>query len=257
VSIEPGSIPKTSSGKIQRRATRNRFIEDKLNIVASNVIESQEFTHKIVELTREELLQQSSDEAQSLLKTYLQSHFARILHQSSQVIDLDSSLTALGMDSLRVFELKNQLEADLSIDLAIADLFSGLTMRLLVTKILVQLENDNVTESVSLKPVITNNNIHPVSFAQARLWFLDRLQTGNPAYNISFAVEIKGKLEVNRLESSVNRVIARQEILRTSFSTADGKPVQVIHPESPVTLSVVDVSSPTLSNINGKSSSIG
>ena len=240
VLIKAGSIPKTSSGKIQRRATRNLFLEDKLNIVASNVIESQEFTHKIVELTREELLQQSSDEAQLLLETYLRSHFARILQRSPQDIDLDSSLTALGMDSLKVFELKNQLEADLGIDIAIADLFSGLTMRSLVTKILVQLQTDNVTESVSLKPVITNNNIHPVSFAQARLWFLDRLQTGNPAYNISFAVEIKGKLEVNRLESSIDRVIARQEILRTSFSTADGKPVQVIHPELPVTLSVVD-----------------
>lgn len=240
VLIKAGSISKTSSGKIQRRATRNLFLEDKLNIVASSVIESQEFTHKIVELTREELLQQSPNEAQLLLETYLHSHFARILKRSPQDIDLDNSLTALGMDSLKVFELKNQLEADLEINIAIADLFSGLTMRSLVTKILVQLKSDRVTESISLKPVITNTNTHPVSFAQARLWFLDRLQTGNPAYNISFAVEIKGKLEIYRLESSLDQVITRQEILRTSFSTADGKPVQVIHPEFPVTLSVVD-----------------
>ena len=252
VLIKAGSIPKTSSGKIQRRATRNLFLEDKLNIVATSVIEPQEFTHKIVELTREELLQQSSDEAQLLLEAYLHYHFARILKRSPQDIDLDSPLTALGMDSLRVFELKNQLEADFGIDIAIADLFSGLTMRSLVTKILVQLESDDVTESISLKPVITNNNIHPVSFAQARLWFLDRLQTGNPAYNISFAVEIEGKLEVNRLESSVNRVIARQEILRTSFSTADGKPVQVIHPELPVTLSIVDVLESEVKSITTK-----
>lgn len=245
VLIKAGSIPKTSSGKIQRRATRNLFLEDKLSIVASSVVESREFTNNIVELTKQELLQQSSDEAQSLLETYLRSHFARILKRSPQDIDLDISLTALGMDSLRVFELKNQLEADLGISIAIADLFSGLTMRSLVTKILVQLKSDDATESISLKPVISNSNIHPVSFAQARLWFLDRLQTGNPAYNISFAVEIKGKLEVNRLESSIDRVIARQEILRTSFSTVDGKPVQVIHPESPVTLSVVDISPPT------------
>ena len=252
VLIKAGSIPKTSSGKIQRRATRNLFLEDKLSIVASSVIEPQEFIDRIVKLTREELLQQSSDEAQLLLEAYLHSHFARILQRSPRDIDLDSSLTALGMDSLKVFELKNQFEADLGISIAIADLFSGLTMRSLVTKILVQLESDDVTESISLKPVITNNNIHPVSFAQARLWFLDRLQTGNPAYNISFAVEIEGKLEVNRLESSVNRVIARQEILRTSFSTADGKPVQVIHPELPVTLSIVDVLESEVKSITTK-----
>jgi amino acid adenylation domain-containing protein len=252
VLIKAGSIPKTSSGKIQRRATRNLFLEDKLSIVASSVIESEEFNNKIVELTREELLQQSPNEAQSLLEAYLHFHFARILQRSSQDIDLDSSLTALGMDSLRVFELKNQLEADLGINIAIADWFSGLTMRSLVTKILVQLKSDRVTESISLKPVITNTNTHPVSFAQARLWFLDRLQTGNPAYNISFAVEIKGKLEVNRLESSIDRVIARQEILRTSFSTVDGKPVQVINPELQVTLSVVDALGSEVKSITTK-----
>ncbi|MGL5074305.1 MAG: condensation domain-containing protein, partial [Waterburya sp.] len=75
----------------------------------------------------------------------------------------------------------------------------------------------------------------------ARLWFLDRLKTGNPAYNISFAVRITGRLEVERLEGCINQVIARQEILRTSLATADGKPVQVINPSLILSLSVVDV----------------
>ncbi len=150
-------------------------------------------------------------------------------------------MTSLGLDSLKVFELKNQLENDLEVDIAIADLFSGLTMRSLSTKILANLEISNSTEYISLKRVSTSNNTHPVSFAQARLWFLDRLKTGNPAYNISFAVRIEGRLKVKSLADSINEVISRQEILRTYFSTADGKPVQVIHPHLKLTLSVVDV----------------
>ncbi|GAB4243673.1 MAG: hypothetical protein Kow0049_33330 [Stanieria sp.] len=237
VLIKPGSIPKTSSGKIQRRATRNKFLESRLDTVASSVLETQEFVDAENNLIKKEFLQLSPQE---LLAQYLQSQVARVLKRSPQDINLDHSLTSLGLDSLKVFDLKNQIEADLEVTIAIADLFSGLTTRSLSTKILAQLKKNSPTESSSLQRVTTTNNIHPVSFAQARLWFLDRLQSGNPAYNISFAVQIEGKLEVKRLENSLNQVIARHEILRTSFGTSEGKPVQVIYPTLTVTLSVVD-----------------
>jgi amino acid adenylation domain-containing protein len=237
VLIKPGSIPKTSSGKIQRRATRNKFLEDRLDTVASSVLETQEFVDAENNLIKKEFLQLSPQE---LLAQYLQSQVARVLKRSPQDINLDHSLTSLGLDSLKVFDLKNQIEADLEVTIAIADLFSGLTTRSLSTKILAQLKKNSSTESSSLQRVTITNNIHPVSFAQARLWFLDRLQSGNPAYNISFAVQIEGKLEVQALENSLNQVIARHEILRTSFGTSEGKPVQVIHPHLKVTLSVVE-----------------
>ncbi|MGL5076195.1 MAG: condensation domain-containing protein, partial [Waterburya sp.] len=239
--IKPGSIAKTSSGKIQRRATRNQFLAGTLDIVASNFIETQECSEGERKLTRKELLQQSSQEAQLLLESYLQTSIARILKRSPQEIEVTSSLTGLGLDSLKAFELINQVEADLGVNIAIADLFSGLNTRSLSIKILAQLVTSNSTESRSLTRVTTANHIHPVSFAQARLWFLDRLKTGNPAYNISFAVRITGRLEVERLEGCINQVIGRQEILRTSFLTDDGKPVQVINPSLILSLSVVDV----------------
>ncbi|HEY9767122.1 MAG TPA: amino acid adenylation domain-containing protein [Coleofasciculaceae cyanobacterium] len=242
VLIKPGSIPKTSSGKIQRRATRNKFLKSTLDIVASSVVKTNEFADTETNLTREELLQQSPQEAQLLLEAYLQTRIARVLKRLPQEVELDHPLTGLGLDSLKVFELKNQIEADLGITIAIADLFSGLNTRSLSTKILAQLETTNSTESRCLKRITTDNNIHPVSFAQARLWFLDRLKTGNPAYNISFAVRITGKLKVKRLEDSINQVISRHEILKTSFSTSDGNPVQVINPTLILPLSVVDVS---------------
>ncbi|MEY4518855.1 MAG: hypothetical protein RLZZ499_1454 [Cyanobacteriota bacterium] len=55
--IKPGSIPKTSSGKIQRRATRNKFLEGTLNTVAKSILETKEFVAQEQKLTREELLQ--------------------------------------------------------------------------------------------------------------------------------------------------------------------------------------------------------
>ncbi|MEM8722028.1 MAG: amino acid adenylation domain-containing protein [Cyanobacteria bacterium P01_G01_bin.39] len=238
--IKPGSISKTSSGKIQRRANRQRFIEKTLKIVSSSILETTKFAAPEPKVTREGLLQQSPPESQLLLEVYVQTKIALILKRLPEDVEIDRSLTSLGLDSLKVFELKNQIEHDLGVDIAIADLFSELTVRSLSTKILANLEISDTNKSISLQR-ITSQNTHPVSFAQARLWFLDRLKTGNPAYNISFAVRITGQLEVKHLEDCINKIVSRQEILRTSFKTVDGKPVQVINPHLQITLSVVDI----------------
>ncbi|MFB2983428.1 amino acid adenylation domain-containing protein [Microseira sp. BLCC-F43] len=84
-------------------------------------------------------------------------------------------------------------------------------------------------------------NCFPLSFAQARLWFLDQLEPGKPFYNISSALLLKGSLNLAALEQSLNEVIRRHEILRTSFATVDGQPVQVIEPNLKLTLNVQDL----------------
>src|SRR5258707_7060590 len=78
----------------------------------------------------------------------------------------------------------------------------------------------------------------PLSFAQRQLWFLDQLQSGSPAYNISVAYQIKGELDIAVLEQSVNEIIRRHEVLRTVIKTRDGQPVQVIVPDLSLQLSV-------------------
>jgi amino acid adenylation domain-containing protein len=86
----------------------------------------------------------------------------------------------------------------------------------------------------------------PLSFAQRRLWFLDRLVPGNPAYNISAAFRLRGALDLRRFELSLQAVAARHEILRTVFVTgADGEPRQRVLPPEKFRFAVAsaDVSS--------------
>ncbi len=71
-------------------------------------------------------------------------------------------------------------------------------------------------------------NFLPLSFAQQRLWFLDQLEPGSPAYNISTAFRHNGSLDLVALNRAINAVVSRHEILRTSFRIADREPVQVI-----------------------------
>ncbi|MCC5610235.1 amino acid adenylation domain-containing protein [Nostoc sp. CHAB 5834] len=92
----------------------------------------------------------------------------------------------------------------------------------------------------SLLPTSRNAKL-PLSFAQQRLWFLDQLTPGSPVYNISGAVEIQGLLNVAALEKSLNEIIQRHEIWRTSFKAVDGEPLQVIAPSFSFTLKEVDL----------------
>ena len=81
----------------------------------------------------------------------------------------------------------------------------------------------------------------PLSFAQQRLWFLNELEPGDPAYVISTCVEIEGELNVEHLGACFNQIIARHEALRTTFSTVEGQPVQMIHPTLDLRLPLIDL----------------
>ncbi|MBD2523674.1 condensation domain-containing protein [Nostoc sp. FACHB-133] len=100
-------------------------------------------------------------------------------------------------------------------------------------------------ESVFSQPQIVTqsreSNLFPLSFAQQRLWFIDQLQPGNSAYNISQPMRIVGSLNVAVLEQSFNEVVRRHEVLRTTFKVVDGQPLQVITPSFSFKLPVVDL----------------
>jgi hypothetical protein len=81
----------------------------------------------------------------------------------------------------------------------------------------------------------------PLSFAQERLWFMDRLAPESPVYNIHQAMRVEGPLDAVAFRASVERVVARHEVLRTTFGRAAGKPVQVVEPRGRVAPATVDL----------------
>jgi Condensation domain len=70
--------------------------------------------------------------------------------------------------------------------------------------------------------------VRPTSFAQQRLWFLDQLDPGNPAYNVQVAASLRGPLDVAALEAALTEIVRRHETLRTTFSATGGEPRQII-----------------------------
>lgn len=83
----------------------------------------------------------------------------------------------------------------------------------------------------------------PLSFGQEQVWFLSQLTPGSPVFNESVTVHLPGPLDVAALEQSFNAIIRRHEAWRTSFPLVGGRPMQMIHPPSTLTLPVVDMRS--------------
>ncbi|MCP5091524.1 MAG: amino acid adenylation domain-containing protein [Gammaproteobacteria bacterium] len=88
----------------------------------------------------------------------------------------------------------------------------------------------------------SNEYVFPLSFAQQRLWFLDRMAPGNPFYNIPLAVPITAYLNIPVLERSLNAIIQRHETLRTVFDEVDGEPSQIIRETMPLKIETIDIS---------------
>jgi amino acid adenylation domain-containing protein len=80
-----------------------------------------------------------------------------------------------------------------------------------------------------------------LSFDQERIWVVDQMEPGNPAYNIFSMSRLKGAIDVPLMERALNEIVRRHEVLRTTFTAIDGEPRQVIAPSLFVPLELIDL----------------
>src|SRR5688572_18477899 len=83
----------------------------------------------------------------------------------------------------------------------------------------------------------------PLSFAQNRFWFLDQFESNRAIYNSCKAERLRGHLDVTSLERSLQVIVQRHEILRTTYPAVDGCPFQQVAPRAAIPLVLVDLHS--------------
>ena len=96
-------------------------------------------------------------------------------------------------------------------------------------------------EILSIKKNLKTDDI-PLSFAQERLFFLQKLDSRSLAYFVPRVIRVNGKLEPRLLEQAFTEIIRRHEILRTAFPIKDGRPVQRILPPYYFEIPIIDFS---------------
>ena len=111
------------------------------------------------------------------------------------------------------------------------------------SEILAFLEEAQTATDSSFEPILSikRSGDLPLSFAQQRMWFLYQLESQSPFYNESLQLRVEGVLKVEALQHSINEIIRRHEILRTTFPAVDGKPLQIISPSLAMNIPVLDL----------------
>ncbi|MFC4547220.1 non-ribosomal peptide synthetase [Paenactinomyces guangxiensis] len=98
------------------------------------------------------------------------------------------------------------------------------------------------TEAAPLQPIPRNDDTGlPLSYAQQRLWFFDRLLPQSAIYNIPVAFQLYGALQGDLIEKSLNEIIKRHEVLRTTFIEQDGRAIQLVHDDMILSLDTLDL----------------
>ncbi len=90
-------------------------------------------------------------------------------------------------------------------------------------------------------PVSRDAGEFPLSFAQQSFWFLEQLEPGNYSNHLASAIRLRGPLNKVALTDSINEIIRRHEILRTTFVSRDEQPVQVINPSREISITEIDL----------------
>jgi amino acid adenylation domain-containing protein/non-ribosomal peptide synthase protein (TIGR01720 family) len=164
--------------------------------------------------------------------------FAEVLKTTP--VGAHDSFFELGGHSLLATQAGARLRAAFGLDLPLRALFEAPTPALLAPRLTAALQ---AGRGVSAPPLLRAERgaETPLSFAQERLWYLDQLEPGDVAYVVSLALRLEGPLDRAALERALQEIVRRHEVLRTTFVSASGKAVQVIHPEMTIALPVTSL----------------
>ncbi|HEX2570264.1 MAG TPA: amino acid adenylation domain-containing protein, partial [Polyangia bacterium] len=275
VLVEAGRVPKTSSGKVQRHACRAAFLGGHLEALARwqaaevEVAEAQE-----VSLAGETRAPVRTSRRREDLEAWLIERLCARTRSRRAEVEREAPLTRSGLDSLGAMELSYDIEGELGVVLPLEVLLGGMSVVGLAAEIERRQGDGRARSSASQRaperapehrgqvprgagehaperaPVQEGQTPRgagehgtevPLSSAQERLYFLERLAPGQAVYHIPAALELRGRLDVEALERALGALVERHEALRTSFRETAAGPVQVIGPARPVPLLRLDL----------------
>ncbi|MFK3682188.1 non-ribosomal peptide synthetase [Pseudomonas sp. NPDC088890] len=220
--LNPGALPKTSSGKLQRSACRLRMDDGSLDCYA-----------RFPAVAEQALVAAPADE--------LQTRIAAIWRELLKVeaVAPDDHFLLLGGNSIAATQVTARLADELGINLSLRTLFEAPLLADYSAAVAALLAEGG--QGNGRIDTLGRGQALAQSLAQNRLWLLWQLEPTSAAYNIPAGLHLRGALDVAALEHSFQALVARHESLRTVFSEVDGQALQRVLPEQRLVLQQVDL----------------
>ncbi|HYG62699.1 MAG TPA: amino acid adenylation domain-containing protein, partial [Thermoanaerobaculia bacterium] len=208
--VELAALPLTANGKVDRRALP--------------APEPQE--------------REAGEHPRTAVQVLLATVWAEVLGRER--VGLADDFFALGGHSLLATQVTSRVRAVFGVELPVRAVFERPTVVEMAELVAAALGSGSSPHTPPLVPVPRDRPLS-LSFAQQRLWFLDQLEPGSPLYNIPAAVRLDGPLDPRLFGRVLGEIVRRHEVLRTTFLTVDGRPVQAISPPQPFPLPIVNL----------------
>ncbi len=263
VLLKPGSVLKTTSGKIRRSACREAFENQQFTPVALDELK-QEASHgsgTVIQntdagatgrlpgpeqaLLRQALLLAPQDSGAQILTQYLAAKVAALSGLAlEQILATDvcerTPIMGLGIDSLKAMELKYFIDEFLAINLPVALLLDDQSIRAVAEQALALAKADKLAGGAALSEASRPVAELPLSLGQQAIWTVCCLEPQSPVYNMPVAMRIRSAIDAGALRVALAMLVNRHEQLRTAYRVNDAlEPVQVLLPESEFLLGLI------------------
>ncbi len=158
-----------------------------------------------------------------------------------ETVGIHDNFFDLGGHSLLATQVISRVRDSLQVELMLPALFEAPTVAGLAENVGVARRAGRALAADAPKPLARGTQQPPLSFAQERMWFIEQLEPNSPVHNIPIVFRLAGSLDVAILERSLNEIVRRHEVLRSSFAAMQGQPIQVLAPALSLSLPVIDV----------------
>ena len=143
-------------------------------------------------------------------------------------VGIHDNFFELGGHSLMATQVVSRIRQALSVELPLQSLFEKPEIASLADELESYLAQTQGIETEAIKPREQEGNSPPLSFAQQRLWFIEKAGLSGNAYNMPLTLHLVGELDEVAIQQSLNQIIARHETLRTTFGSLNDTAVQII-----------------------------
>lgn len=151
-------------------------------------------------------------------------------------VSIHDDFFELGGHSLRAIALVNRIHKEMGVQIKLLDLFSNSTLKELSDFIIYS----NKTDFREI-PTVVDSEFYPLSSPQRRMFILNQLDKNNTAYNMVMTLQLKGRIDKQKIESTFNKLMKRHEILRTRFEFIKGQPVQIVEKQMDLKITCIEI----------------